>query len=66
MSDTYKVERHYFNNPGKNRTILSNATLAQARDHCSDPETSSKTCTKAAGKRRTRLYGPWFDSYMKE
>jgi hypothetical protein len=48
------------------RTILTRLSLEQAQAHCSDPETSSSTCTKAANKRRTALRGPWFDSYTEE
>lgn len=62
----YKVQRVYFNNPGRFRTILSGLTLAEAQAHCSDPETSSRTCTKSAGKARTRKLGPWFDSYTED
>jgi hypothetical protein len=63
MQTRYKVQRLYFRKPGYRRTILDNVTLEQAQAHCSDPETSSSTCTKAVNTRRTRLHGPWFDSY---
>jgi hypothetical protein len=59
----YRVIRFYFNRPGYKRTILDRLTLSEAQAHCSDPETSSLTCTKAAGKARTRKVGPWFDGY---
>jgi hypothetical protein len=61
---TYKIVRHYFNN-GK-RTIERGLTLEQAQRHCHDPETSSSTCTRAAGRRRTRDKGPWFDGYTED
>jgi hypothetical protein len=57
----YKIIRMYFR--GGRREIARGLTLEQAQAHCTDPETSSSTCTKAAGKRRTRLRGPWFDGY---
>jgi hypothetical protein len=63
MGERYNVRRLYCKKPGYKRLILSNVTLEQAQAHCSDPETSSSTCTNAAGKRRTRQHGPWFDSY---
>ena len=64
MRDTgYKVQRLYFNRTGYKRTIIDRCTLAEAQAHCNDPETSSSTCTSAAGKARTRRMGPWFDSY---
>ena len=61
----YKVSRVYFNRPGYRRTIADRLTLEEAQAHCNDPETSSSTCTKAEGKRRTHRYGPWFDCYNK-
>ena len=62
----YKVVRFVFRRVGYNRTIAKGLTLAQARAHCADPETSSSTCTKATGKRRTAAIGPWFDGYTRE
>ena len=59
----YKIVRMYFDENVSNRTIKTGLTLEEAQAHCKDPETSSSTCTKAAGKRRTERYGDWFDSY---
>ena len=59
----YKIIRHYLQGPTLRRTIRTGLTLAEARAHCADPETSSTTCTGAVGRRRTRERGPWFDSY---
>ncbi len=58
----YKIIRHFFNSNRK-VTIKTGLTLEQAQAHCNDPETSSTTCTKSAGKRRTKLHGKWFDGY---
>ena len=63
---SYKIVRMYFRPQGKRRTINRGLTLEEARAHCSDPETSSSTCTKSTGKRRTRMHGPWFDGYESE
>jgi len=57
----YIIQRLYFR--GGRRTIATGLTLEQAQAHCSNPETSSSTCRKAANKRRTAQRGPWFDSY---
>lgn len=67
MSDeaTYKIVRH-FQNSGRRFLIKSGLTLALAKEHCNNPETSSSTCTGEAGKRRTRLSGPWFDAFTRE
>lgn len=62
--DKYKIVRMYFK--GGHRTINRGLTLEQAQKHCSDPETSSSTCTKSAGKARTKRMGAWFDGYEKD
>lgn len=59
----YKVVRMYFNRPGYHRTVMDGCTLAEAQEWCSDPQTSSKTCTTSAGRARTRKMGDWFDGY---
>jgi hypothetical protein len=64
MSETYKIVRHY--QYGGKRTIRSGLSLEQAKKHCNDPESSSYTCVYAAGKRRTKIRGPWFDGYYRE
>jgi hypothetical protein len=56
----------YFEKPGMNRTIQRGLTLAEAQEHCGNPETSSSTCTTAAAKAITRRNGPWFDGYEEE
>jgi hypothetical protein len=60
----YKIVRHYYD--GHARTVRTGLTLDEAQAHCRDPETSSSTCTGAAGRRRTRERGPWFDGYAEE
>ena len=59
----YKIVRMYFK--GGKRTIDTGLTLEEAQAHCRNPETSSKTCTTAAGHARTRKHGAWFDGYEK-
>lgn len=65
---TYRIIRMYQNRdtaPAR-RIIKSGLTLEQAQAHCGDPETSSRTCKKAANIRRTKIYGPWFDGYEEQ
>lgn len=62
--ETYKIVRHYMNH--SNRVVARGLTLEEAQRHCKDPETSSRTATSAAARKRTRTYGPWFDGYDKE
>lgn len=58
----YRIVRHFFRS-GRKLTIKRVALLADAQRHCKDPETSSRTATKAAARKRTRRSGPWFDAY---
>lgn len=57
----YQIVRMY--QSGMRRTIKRGLTLEEAQAHCKDPETSSRTCTRAVNKKRTKLHGPWFDGY---
>lgn len=61
----YKITRLY-RDSNRRATIKTGLTLDQAQKHCSDPETSSSTCTTTQGKGHTLSYGPWFDSYNQE
>ena len=57
----YRIVRFFQH--GGSRVVKRGLTLEQAKAHCNDPETSSKTCTSSVGKARTRLLGPWFDGF---
>jgi hypothetical protein len=60
---TYRIVRCYTNDGHRPRTIKRGLTLEQAQAHCRSPETSSRTATSAAARRRTKARGPWFDAY---
>lgn len=60
----YKIVRHYFRSDFSPRTIKTGLTREEAVAHCRNPETSSSTCTKAAGKMRTKRVGAWFDGFQ--
>lgn len=62
--DTYKIVRMYFR--GGRRTIDTGMTLGEAKAHCGNPETSSRTATSAAARARTRKMGDWFDGFERE
>lgn len=64
MEQTYFIKRIYAKHPSE--FIKGGLTLEEARDHCSDDETSSATCTSEEGLERTRKMGPWFDGYDAE
>jgi len=61
----YQIVRMY-QNKWQGRVIQSGLTLEEAKAHCSNPETSSKTCTSSKSKAITRRNGEWFDSYREE
>ncbi len=63
---SYKIVR-FFQNPNKSRrTIDRGLTLQEVQVHCTDPDTSSTTCTTKTGRARTRAHGAWFDGYEQE
>lgn len=62
---TYRIVRIYQGDHPREH-LQGGLTLAEAQAHCSDPETSSGTCTSDVGKRRTAQRGPWFDAYYEE
>lgn len=63
---TYKIVRMYLDARPHRRTIWRGLSLEDARRHCSDPESSSRTCTTTSGTNRTRKLGAWFDGYERE
>ena len=62
----YKIVRSYFKTSIRSRTIKTGLTLEEAQAHCSDPETSSRTCEKRVNVKRTEERGPWFDGYTEQ
>ena len=42
---TYKIVRGYFDESKDKVTIETDLTLEEAREHCRDSETSSRSCT---------------------
>jgi len=61
---TYKIIRHFFDEP--NRTIKRGLTLEEAQRHCRHSDTSSRTASDAVLDRVGRNRGPWFDGYTEE
>ena len=62
-TDRYRIVRLYMNGNPTRKILKRGLTLAEAQEHCKDPETSSSTARKPAGRIRTRQLGPWFDGY---
>jgi len=59
---TYKIVRTYFDGH-KPKVMETGLSLADAREWCRDPETSSRTATSKEAVAHTAKYGPWFDGY---
>lgn len=63
MGPKYKIIRFYLD-PFKDKKIIAHGlTLEEAQKWCSDPETSSSTCTTFTGRDRTARYGEWFEGF---
>ena len=63
---TFKVIRQFERDPSMNKVIATGLTLEQAREHCKDPETSSRSCVRPENVNRTQRLGAWFESYTEE
>ena len=57
----YRIVRFHFQHPRKLIKLVR--TLEAAQEHCSDPETSSRTCKSREAVQYTALWGQWFDGY---
>lgn len=51
---------------GDAETLAVGCTREEAREHCSDKESSSRTCTHPNLVELTALKGPWFDCFTEE
>lgn len=58
---TFKIVRHVFK--GRSYVVAAGLTEEEAKEWCSDPETSSSTATNPVGPVPD---GPWFDDYTEE
>ena len=63
---TYEIIRFFAAQTGGRRVIERGLTLEEAQAHCSNPETSSSTCTTRQKRAYTEKVGQWFDGYTKE
>ena len=71
MTDTYNPDGKYtvvrkYAKGHPDVIVDTGLTLTEARMHCADPETSSRTAYGPGKQEHTSKFGPWFDSYYKE
>lgn len=59
----YRIVRKYQNDAYPDEVIEGGITKEAAKKHCRDPESSSRTCTRAAEVALTEKRGPWFDAF---
>ncbi len=62
---TYEIVRFYQGDHPQ-EVIATGLSLEDAKAHCNDPETSSRTATGAEAVARTEEHGPWFDGFRAE
>ena len=61
---TYSIIRFYKEHDQK--TIKTGLTLAEAKEHCQDDETSAATCELEENIEHTAKFGRWFDAFVTE
>lgn len=61
---SYKIIRFYHDQLSE-RVLRTFVTKQHAKEHCTNPEASSKTCQKPANINRTQKVGRWSDVYMR-
>ena len=62
----YTIMRFYQQDGKWRRIMKKNLTLEEARAHCRDQETNSRTCKSEENVKHTQEHGPWFDGYEEE
>lgn len=60
---TYEIVRIFYD--GTRKTIKEGLTLNEAKEHCSDPETASHTCSEETRK-TVGSNQIWFDAFYEE
>lgn len=62
---TYRIVRFYAGDHER-EVIATGLSHGEAREHCGDPQASSRTATDDEAVERTETYGPWFDGFEEE
>jgi hypothetical protein len=63
---SYRIVRFFADKRRKPKIITRGWTLEGARAHCTNPETSSRTCKLPENLAYTKRVGGWFDGYEKQ
>jgi hypothetical protein len=63
---TYKIVRFYQDESIDNEVIKTGLTLEEAKAHCADPESDSKTAKSSVAVVATARLGAWFDGWREE
>lgn len=62
----YRIVRFHANSDIDNKIIEENVSLEEAKKHCNDPETSSRTAKGKEAIEYTKEFGQWFDGFEEE
>jgi len=60
----YKIIRGFFD--GDREIIATGLSLSEAKEHCRDKETSSRTCSPETAEKVGTDRGAWFDGFEEE
>ena len=63
---TYRIVRFFADGRNETRGKPTGLTLEEAKEHCRDPQTSSRTATRPDLERLTGERGTWFDGFEEE
>lgn len=61
---SYMIVRFYDAPSVSNIIIADGLTLEEAQEHCSSPDSSSRTSTDPEAEDHTWIYGHWQDDYV--
>lgn len=63
---TYRIVRFFRRAETHRMIIRSGLTFEEAKAHCNDPESSSRTAKGIAGMSKPETAGDWFDGIEEE
>lgn len=63
---SYRIERFYQADEFDTEVVATGLSEAEAKAHCKDPESSSRTASSEEARQRTEERGPWFDGFAED
>ena len=62
----FRIVRRHYHDSLEDRIVATGLTLEEAKAHCRNKDTSSKTATSPEAIAYTAEYGSWYDGYAEE